>query len=43
MLSILTQKTGTTVHIPLPGYAISVIERYKGKCAKVFVAPFIFH
>ena len=38
LLIIQTQKTGTTVKIPLPAYAVQIIERYK-KMAGKYLLP----
>jgi integrase len=37
-LKISTQKTGTEVKIPLPGYAIEIIKRHKTKAGK-YILP----
>lgn len=37
-LSVSTQKTGTEVKIPLPEYAVQIIEKYKRKAGK-FILP----
>ncbi|MFZ1451819.1 MAG: site-specific integrase [Ferruginibacter sp.] len=37
-LKLVTQKTGTEVKIPLPGYAVEIIKRYKVKAGK-YILP----
>jgi integrase len=37
-LKLFTQKTGAEVSIPLPGYAIDIIERYRNKAGK-YILP----
>ena len=37
-LTLYTQKTGQAVRIPLPGYALTIVERYKRKAGK-YILP----
>ena len=37
-LTLYTQKTGAAVRIPLPGYALAIVERYKKKAGQ-YILP----